>query len=421
MPSEMSNIIKIFSKFLDPEFSDIKKIKKIDDILKLPIYAYNFLDKEDAAIFGEILGINNIKDAAKLDKNEPLELPINFESSTDPIASNEISQEKKLKIEDIRQKLPDLEKKLRKTATISSLIKKIKKETLEEKKDQKVVVVGLDNAGKTAIISKFGGHLGISDLASLKPTKGIKREHIKTDTLDLYIWDFGGQEEFRKKYVQDPEKYFLQIDLLIYVVDIQDPDRFEESLGYFSNILELLILLEENPYIMIYIHKYDPDIKSKPEILLNIEFLKDNLKEIFQVRKDFGFDYEIYLTSIFSLISNEPKFAKYIKDIMKTNYALTDPTISKVEGLGKILEETMNVIIRLSESISTQIDNIENRLGAIENGAYQAFQLKSVQSGVPIEIKSPEVVEVKRREASARFQVLNELKDLFAKKRSLDL
>ncbi len=418
MPSELSSVVNIFSKFLDPEFNDINNIKKIDDILNLPIHAYNFLDNEEATILGEIFGINNIKDATKLGKNLPLKLPIDLENINDFIASYETSQEE-LKIEDIRLKFPDLEKKLMKTATISSLIKKVKKENLDEKKDQKVIVVGLDNAGKTAIVTKFGGRLGISDLASLKPTKGIKRDHIITETLDLYIWDFGGQEELRKKYFQNPERYFLQIDLLIYVVDVQDPERFEESLGYFKDIIELLILLEEFPYIMIYIHKYDPDIKNKPEILLNIEFLKENLKEIFQERNEF--DCEIYLTSIFSLISNEPKFAKYIKEVMKTNYALTDPTISKVEGLGKILEETMNVIVRLSESISNQINNIENRLGAIESGAFQAFQIKSIQSGVPIEIQSPEAVEVKRGEENARSQVLNELKDLFAKKKSLDL
>ncbi|MFX0072738.1 MAG: hypothetical protein ACFFAO_16770, partial [Candidatus Hermodarchaeota archaeon] len=176
-------------------------------------------------------------------------------------------------------------------------------------------------------------------------------------------------------------------------------------------ILEILDTLEENPYILIFIHKYDPDLRSDPTILLNVEFLQDALKEIFE---PIEFDYEIYLTSIFSLISHEPKFSKYIKNVMKA-YSITDPTYKKVEGLGKILEETMNAVIRLSESISTQLNDLDSRLRAIESGAFQI-----AQGGMPIEIKTPTQTP-QRGAASARGQVLNELKDLFAKKRDLDL
>ena len=193
------------------------------------------------------------------------------------------------------------------------------------KKAQKVVVIGLDNAGKTAILTKFGGRLGITDLANLKPTKGVDRHYIESEKsdLDLYIWDMGGQLEYRNKYLENPEQYFLEIDLLIYVIDVQDEDRFPESFEYFEEVLKILALLEENPFILIYIHKVDPDLKHEPEVLLNIELLKDNLN---QLLTHYGFDYEAYLTSIFSLISNEPEFSKYIKEVMKSADSLTNPT-----------------------------------------------------------------------------------------------
>ncbi len=100
---------------------------------------------------------------------------------------------------------------------------------------------------------------------------------------------------------------------------------------------------------------------------------------------------------------------------MSSSYSLTDPTVRKVEGLGKTLEETLNAVIRLSESISTQLNDLDNRLRAIESGAFQV-----AQSGIPIEIANPNQPSVRPQE-NARLKVMNELKDLFSKRRRLDL
>ena len=100
---------------------------------------------------------------------------------------------------------------------------------------------------------------------------------------------------------------------------------------------------------------------------------------------------------------------------MSSHYSLTDPTVRKVEGLGKTLEETLNAVIRLSESISSQLNDLDSRLLALEAGAFQA-----AQSGLPLEISNPSQSTARHQE-SARLQVLKELKDLFGKRRSLDL
>ena len=412
MASETS-VIKIFAKFIDQKVA--KKLKTIDEILDLPISTYKFVDEEFSKDLEENFNIINIGAVAKLDKEKPFETLLELDKIEDPTEFSEKKKELEIKIQKLKVNYPTLEEDLKKAITISSIIKSVKKESIEEKKTgQKIIVVGLDNAGKTAILTKFGGRLGISDLASIKPTKGVDRKYIKTSTLDLFIWDFGGQEMLRKKYFKNPEKYFLQIDLLIYVVDVQNSERFDQSFDYFNDILDMLITLEENPYILIFIHKYDPDLRNDPTVLLNAEFLKDNLKELFE-GMNYDFDYEIYLTSIYSLISNEPRFSKYIKNVMKA-YSVTDPTYKKVEGLGRILEETMNAVIRLSESISSQLNDLDSRLRAIESGAFQI-----AQGGLPIEIHTPAEKPVERGAAAARSQVLNELKDLFAKKRGLNL
>jgi GTPase SAR1 family protein len=408
MEVDISRVINTISKFLDQNTVKISKLKTIEDVLKLPIYSYKFLDKNTAKVLKELLDINDIESASKLDREYPFDSLKEIENTTDPIKAAELQEELQAKIEELREKYPDIEKNLKKAITVSSIINSFQEEQDNLKgESQKVLVIGLDNAGKTAILAQFGGRLGISELVALQPTKGVDRKHIKTEDsdVDLFIWDLGGQYQYRNKYLKNPESYFLETDLLIYVIDVQDPDRYPESFEYFEDVLEILNLLEENPFVMIYIHKFDPDIKGDQEILLNIELLKENLN---QLLTQHGFDYEAYLTSVYSLITNEPQFSRYIKDVMRSTESLTNPTLKKVEGLGKTLEETMNAVIRLSESISKQLNNLDSRLRAIESGAFQI-----AQSGTPISIQNP-------TPGNSRMQVLDELKELFQKKKKLN-
>jgi small GTP-binding protein len=412
MSSESSDIINVFSKFLDPKSAKFNKLHSINDILKLPIQSYKFVDKEKSTIMKQLLEISSIGDASKLDKENPFGSLIKIEESDESL---ELTESLKKKIEELKNKYPTLEETLKKTITISSLIASADKEKEGiEVQGQKVLVAGLDNAGKTATLSKFGGRLGISDTIATHPTRGVVRMKFGTSNLNLFIWDLGGQEEYRERYLSNPEQYFVQLDLLLYVIDVQNPERFDESLEYLSSILNSIIMLEEKPYILIFIHKFDPDIKGDPKIQLNVELLKDNLNELIN-SKEYNFDIEIYLTSIYSMISREPQFAKYIKNLMSSHYSLTDPTVKKVEGLGKTLEETLNAVIRLSESISTQLNDLDSRLRALEAGAFQA-----AQSGVPLEISNSSQSTARQGE-NARLNVLNELKDLFIKRKSLDL
>ncbi|MCK4382982.1 MAG: hypothetical protein KAW66_06795 [Candidatus Lokiarchaeota archaeon] len=412
MPTESSDIITLFSKFLDPKSAKLNKLHSVDDILKLPIQSYKFVDKEEATIMKQLLEISKISDASKLDKENPFKTLIIIEESDESL---ELTENLKKKIEELKIKFPTLEGTLKKTILISSLIASVnnEKEGIEVQ-GQKVLVAGLDDAGKTATLSKFGGRIGISETIATQPTRGVVRMKFGTSNLNLFIWDLGGQEEYRERYLKNPEQYFIQLDLLLYVIDVQNPDRFDESLEYLNGILDSMIMLEEKPYVLIFIHKFDPDIKGDPKIQLNVELLKDKINELIN-SKDYDFDIEIYLTSIYSMISREPQFAKYIKNLMSSHYSLTDPTVKKVEGLGKSLEETLNAVIRLSESISTQLNDLDSRIRALEAGAFQA-----AQSGLPLEISNPSQSTAKQGE-NARLNVLNELKDLFVKRKRLDL
>ena len=414
MSSEISNILDVVSKFFDLKSVKVNKIENIQDILKLPILSFRFIDKEESTIIKNLFESSKIKEILNLNKDDPFDILTKIEESEESL---ELTENLKRKIEELKAKYPDLETKLKKAISISKLISSLgeEEEEFEEKGvNQKVLVAGLDAAGKTSLLSKFGGRLGMNEMISTHPTKGVVRMKFEDSKLNLFIWDLGGQIEYRERYLTNPEQYFLQLDLFIYVIDVQDPARFDESFDYFEKIVDSVILLEESPFILIFLHKFDPDLKKDPKILLNIELLKDNINELLK-KKDYALEIEIYLTSIYTLISREPQFAKYVKNLMSSRHSLTDPTTRKVEGLGKTLEETLNAVIRLSESISTQLNDIDRRLRAIESGAFQV-----AQSGIPIEIANPNTQSARPQE-NARLTVLNELKDLFGKRKRLEL
>ena len=393
--------IALITKFLDTsKIINVKKLK-LNDIANLPTASFKFLTDADASLFQELFKISTIRQFADLDPEEPFSI----------LYQNE---ESKRRVEHILQTDLEIEEKLQKAVTISCIIKRIQEESESYvSKEQKIVVIGLSNAGKTTILRKFGGQIGIKDLARLTPTKGVQRKEIVTSDMALILWDFGGQEEYRTVYLSNPEKYFLKVDLVIYVIDLQDPDNYEKSIAYFKQILEVFEKLEESPYILIFIHKYDPDLKEDPEIILNVELIKDMIKEVFSETD--GLEYETYLSSIYSAIANEPKFSRYLKNTMAETGSLSE---GKLEGMATVLENTLNGLIRLSESVMSQYNELDNRLRAIE----MKIPVDKAELKPPPKIEiMPEQTPTQRFEATIRESrhvknaILEELNLLFDK------
>lgn len=150
-------------------------------------------------------------------------------------------------------------------------------------KNLKIVYSGLDNAGKTSIIKflesrKYG-------LDELKPTQGIERVEIQL-SMDAAItqWDMGGQEKFRKEYIQR-ERDFHDTDLLFFIIDMSD-ERLDEAADFLNSILGIIRKIEQNPLIVVLIHKKDliKDEDRQQEIVEEIKNKIDSIKEDFRVR-----------------------------------------------------------------------------------------------------------------------------------------
>ncbi|MHA1132067.1 MAG: ADP-ribosylation factor-like protein [Candidatus Helarchaeota archaeon] len=157
----------------------------------------------------------------------------------------------------------------------------------------KVLIAGLDNSGKTSIL--YALKHKFLEIARVKPTKKIEISNFNILGLPVFVWDMGGQKKYRKEYFQHKEQ-FNGTDVLFYVVDIQDPAKFDSSLQYFEDVLGIFELLQADPHIFVLLHKADPDELEKSEVLKNKRMLKKRFMDL-----PTGFQFEIYETSIFNM------------------------------------------------------------------------------------------------------------------------
>nr|CAD7433425.1 unnamed protein product [Timema monikensis] len=87
---------------------------------------------------------------------------------------------------------------------------------LEESPERRILVLGLENAGKSTILSQVTS--ANCHNHDVKPTEGFNVTCLHNGETSLNIWEVGGREPFRKYWVN-----FLQdTDLLVFVVDAAD-------------------------------------------------------------------------------------------------------------------------------------------------------------------------------------------------------
>ena len=90
---------------------------------------------------------------------------------------------------------------------------------------KKIVLMGLDNSGKTSIVLCLKGVKNLSSFSTIKPTRGFEINKFNSLGSEFRIWDFGGQEIFREDYLKNFKNHIKGANKLIYVIDIQDRDR----------------------------------------------------------------------------------------------------------------------------------------------------------------------------------------------------
>ncbi|KAF7693130.1 ADP-ribosylation factor 4-like [Silurus meridionalis] len=101
---------------------------------------------------------------------------------------------------------------------------------LIEKRQVRILMVGLDAAGKTTVLYK----LKLGEVVTTIPTLGFNVETVDYKNISFTVWDVGGQDVIRRLW----RHYFQNTMGLIFVVDSSDRERIHEAALELQNMLE---------------------------------------------------------------------------------------------------------------------------------------------------------------------------------------
>ncbi|KAK3392988.1 ADP-ribosylation factor family-domain-containing protein [Podospora didyma] len=132
-----------------------------------------------------------------------------------------------------------------------------KLQDLWHKKEMRILMVGLDAAGKTTILYK----LKLGEVVTTIPTIGFNVETVEYKQISFTVWDVGGQDKIRPLW----RHYFQNTQGIIFVVDSNDRDRVVEARE------ELQRMLNEDELrdaaLLVFANKQDlPNAMSPAEV-----------------------------------------------------------------------------------------------------------------------------------------------------------
>lgn len=106
-----------------------------------------------------------------------------------------------------------------------------------QKDEYCVLILGLDNAGKTTYLeatkTKFSKKYKAMNPNRITTTVGLNIGKIDVDGVSLNFWDLGGQQELQSLW----DKYYAECHAVIYIVDSSDRERISESKETFDRMI----------------------------------------------------------------------------------------------------------------------------------------------------------------------------------------
>lgn len=139
--------------------------------------------------------------------------------------------------------------------------------------EYKVIVVGLDNAGKTTILY----HLLMDEVVHTSPTIGSNVEEITWRNIKFIMWDIGGQDSLRQSWAT----YYSNTNFVFMVIDSSDRERLSVAKDELYKMLNHEDLRKSS--LLIYANKQDvKDCLTTTQIsqTLNLKSIKDHAYHI---------------------------------------------------------------------------------------------------------------------------------------------
>jgi small GTP-binding protein len=247
------------------------------------------------------------------------------------------------------------------------LISKVIEFFSRSKNNFKIIILGIQNAGKTTILYR----LALGQLVKTTPTIGSNVEEINYNNVKFQAWDLGGQENMRSVW----DVYYLNTDGVIFVIDSNDKENYEESKNQFYKILQNDTL--KNAVILIFANKQDLLTSKKVNEIIEIYELDSIKNHIWHIQPCSANTGEGLLTGIKWLsdqliaksnnnFPNNPYVPKEINKIDNKNINNTN----KLESLPTTSNVSQNVInnnnINSSQENAT-IDNLNLNKSEINN------------------------------------------------------
>ncbi|XP_040124598.1 ADP-ribosylation factor 2 isoform X1 [Ictidomys tridecemlineatus] len=136
------------------------------------------------------------------------------------------------------------------------------------KKEMRILMVGLDAAGKTTILYK----LKLGEIVTTIPTIGFNVETVEYKNISFTVWDVGGQDKIRplwRHYFQNTQEKPLDnpsdFPGLIFVVDSNDRERVNEAREELTRMLAEDEL--RDAVLLVFVNKQDlPNAMNAAEI-----------------------------------------------------------------------------------------------------------------------------------------------------------
>jgi len=125
------------------------------------------------------------------------------------------------------------------------------------KREARILMVGLDAAGKTTILYK----LKLGEIVTTIPTIGFNVETVQYKKISFTVWDVGGQDKIRPLW----RHYYQGTQGLIFVVDSNDRERISEAAEELGKMLREEEL--KDVVILVLANKQDlPNAMSVAEV-----------------------------------------------------------------------------------------------------------------------------------------------------------
>ena len=214
----------------------------------------------------------------------------------------------------------------------------------------KISLVGLGGCGKTSIYATTFASKAPEDTKDFAPTVMYEIRNHPYLGVNVSFFDFGGQEDYRKSYLEKPD-VFKETNVLIPIIDLHDPDKMSEAETYFKEIASTLKNLGVSPEVIIFYHKYDAEGYQKELLDSNLSKAKGIFPSIFADFKPKEQVTSIYEQEKLSIVFRDIMLANY-KDIEK-HVETAEKQLSEINAKIIVSDISGNVIVHNVPGIST--------------------------------------------------------------------